>query len=133
MSKIMASSAISSKFFGPNRRSVMQEFSFGKKVFKGTCKGFYPYPQRASFSQESNHAIHDNFLFWNENVLFECKNLRSSEDIFMELLNHSERFCVKVEELAEPFGKTVGLDLLRLYEDAADHHFKKGDYGKASQ
>jgi hypothetical protein len=32
---------------------------------------------------------------------------------------------------AEPLGKTVGLDLLNLYEEIADEYFEKGQYGRS--
>lgn len=32
---------------------------------------------------------------------------------------------------AEPLGKTVGLDILALYEHAADRFFAKGNFGRA--
>ena len=32
---------------------------------------------------------------------------------------------------AEPLGKTAGLDLLQLYEEAADNYFAAGHYGRA--
>lgn len=48
------------------------------------------------------------------------------EDLFRHLLHQGwERVS------GETLGKTAGLDLLGLYESAADTHFQEGHYGRA--
>jgi hypothetical protein len=52
--------------------------------------------------------------------------MKPAEDLFFELLSLG-----MAKSAAEPLGKTVGLDLLRLYEEAADNYFQQGKYGQA--
>lgn len=47
-------------------------------------------------------------------------------DIFFALVKEG-----LIKNGAESFGKTVGLDILNLYEQAADSYFQEGSYGLA--
>jgi hypothetical protein len=67
----------------------------------------------------------DGFIFWTSDGLYEVREKHSPEAIFYQLLNAG------LQKLAEPLGKTVGLDLLTLYESAGDKYFAEQSYGRA--
>eukprot|EP01127_Copromyxa_protea_P018804 TRINITY_DN5996_c0_g2_i1.p1 TRINITY_DN5996_c0_g2~~TRINITY_DN5996_c0_g2_i1.p1 ORF type:complete len:1186 (-),score=164.77 TRINITY_DN5996_c0_g2_i1:961-4518(-) len=65
------------------------------------------------------------FYCWSQDTLYEIKPKQSPEKMFFKLLASSR------DDEAEIIGTAFKLDILHLYETAADERFAKQDYGRA--
>ena len=106
----------------------MQQFEIDKnetirailRSFPNSSSNYYG----GNMNESSNNL--EGFYFYSDNTLYECRANQGAEEIFLKLV----RKGLESEE-AEPFGKTLSLDLFRLYEEIADKYFEKKYFGRA--
>jgi hypothetical protein len=67
----------------------------------------------------------EGFFMWTKDSIYELVPKKSPEKIFFDLL------ASNADKEAESLGKTFELDLLRLYETAADEFFDLGEFGRS--
>eukprot|EP01132_Coremiostelium_polycephalum_P004737 gene4737-5913_t len=77
-------------------------------------------------SNANKNTILPTCYLWTNFAAYELKPKKSPEEIFFELVSKN---LEKTD--GEALGKTFRLDLLSLYETAADHSFELGQYGRA--
>lgn len=130
---IAGTSGLQKGFVRSRASSVMQRFALGPDERLGGS--FYipvastqcdedVQPPVASAGRDPT-KLHGCFV-WTSRGLFECRTDVHPEKIFFQLVSQGlER------SEAEEFGKTLGLDLFGLYEQAADACFQEKDYGRA--
>ena len=63
---------------------------------------------------------------WTSDTLYELRPKESPETIFSQLVEQGYE-----KTNGEALGKSVGLDLFRLYESAADSFFERKQYARA--
>eukprot|EP01012_Entosiphon_sulcatum_P031935 TRINITY_DN4065_c0_g1_i1.p1 TRINITY_DN4065_c0_g1~~TRINITY_DN4065_c0_g1_i1.p1 ORF type:complete len:1428 (+),score=197.81 TRINITY_DN4065_c0_g1_i1:368-4285(+) len=76
---------------------------------------------------EENEFEEEGLFIWTEDTLYELRERNSPCAIFYELLER-DAFAEALN-----FGKTFGLDMVSLYEAAADRYFRAKNYHKAFQ
>ncbi|KAL6076588.1 negative regulation of SNARE complex assembly, variant 2 [Balamuthia mandrillaris] len=126
-------------FYKHNKKSVMQEFVLPpQEMVGGVFPTFSSAPRgmgiptnvrrSGSFGDFLNNESSglEGFFFWTNTTLYQCKPFHTPEQIFFSLISSGQE---KVE--AELLGKTMGLDLLTLYERAADANFAAGNHERA--
>jgi hypothetical protein len=137
VSNLIAGTSTMPKYYTRTRSSsVMQRFGIGQdERFGGS---FYmpsanggdlsssedgsDVPQSSSSAESSLQGCY----IWTSKGLYQCKPTIQPEKLFFQLVSQGlERSD------AEDFGKTLGLDLFTLYEQAADSYFADHDYGRA--
>ncbi|EGG19322.1 regulator of chromosome condensation domain-containing protein [Cavenderia fasciculata] len=81
-------------------------------------------------NNNNNGPIQSTFLpscyIWTNYAVYELRAKKTPEEIFFELLSKN---LEKTD--GEALGKTFRMDLLSLYETAADHAFEQSQYGRA--
>jgi hypothetical protein len=95
--------------------AVLQEMRLPAKE---SFLGFIPHPRFA-----------DVVFCYTQTAVYQLSLHQSPADIFLRLLANSS---VEVG-IAEKFAKTFGLDMLALYEKAADQAFERADYERSLQ
>eukprot|EP01087_Luapelamoeba_hula_P006210 TRINITY_DN1629_c0_g2_i2.p1 TRINITY_DN1629_c0_g2~~TRINITY_DN1629_c0_g2_i2.p1 ORF type:complete len:1654 (-),score=167.20 TRINITY_DN1629_c0_g2_i2:56-4594(-) len=108
-------------YYKHHKDSVIQEFQLGEGQ---NVKGIYR--RRSPSTSSSHHTALPGFLLWTSDTVYECCQDQPPEVIFYKLVGQFEN-----SEEAESLGKTMGLDVLGLYEAAADRYFDDGHYDQA--
>jgi hypothetical protein len=109
-------------YFKHQRESIMQEFKFHDQRICGTFRAM----KHGSSPVICSSAVLEGFMIWTRDGIYECRPKQPPETIFFRLLAQGME---KTD--AEPLGTTVGLDILHLYEVAADRYFEIGKHGRA--
>lgn len=113
-------------FYKHHKDSVMQEFNLGPGQ---NILGVFRTNNSATLlrrSPQNPSTALEGFYMWTSDAVYQCVAEQTPENIFYSLIGKG---LEKSE--AESFGKTMALDMLTLYETAADKYFELGKYQRA--
>ncbi|KAF2070250.1 hypothetical protein CYY_008433 [Polysphondylium violaceum] len=136
LSNIVAGTAFNSKFI--NNQSVMQRFQLspGEVILGITRSATIPtdnnnggdklYSPTLQSQQSQQYTSLPSCFVWTNFAIYDLRQKKSPEEIFFELVSKNLE-----KSDGEALGKTFRMDLLSLYETAADNAFEQGQYGRA--